>query len=84
MKSDLIPQYHFLILDLIEIDKNSRWERVLKETGYNYDMALNELINLLLEMVINPNIEQYDLHDEDIKDYKDTLKRARDIKERNR
>ena len=83
MKSYLIPQYHFLILDLVEINKNLKWERVLKENAYSYDKALNELINLLLEITMNPNVEPYDLNDKDIKNYTDALMWARHIKERN-
>lgn len=31
MRKDLIQQYHFLIADLMEIDNNIKWDRILKK-----------------------------------------------------
>lgn len=53
MKSGLIEEYHYMILDLMQTDPKFKWNTILKEEDFNYSMALERIKEMLLELIIN-------------------------------
>lgn len=82
MNSKLNEEYHFLILDLMEIDSSYQWNRILKEVNYDYSVAMGKLHSILIEIVTSYESAMIYNEDAKIELYISDLKWLEDMIER--
>ena len=82
MNSKLNEEYHFLILDLMEIDSSYQWNRILKDVNYDYSVAMKKVHSILLEIVTSYQSAMIYNEDAKIELYISDLKWLEDMIER--
>ena len=55
MKDDLIQEYHYLVLELMEIDPNKEWNKILQDEAFDYKEALLVIRNKIQYVLTSYN-----------------------------
>lgn len=83
MRSGLIEEYHYMILDLMQTDSSFKWNTILKEEDFNYSMALERIKEMLLELITSYDELMINSDGAELELFISNLKWAESISERN-
>ena len=83
MRSILIEEYHYMILDLMQTDSSFKWNTILKEEDFDYSRALERVKEMLLDLITSYDELMVNSDGAELELFISNLKWAESISERN-